>query len=180
MMAAYYADEVMKDLLNTQYKPQIPAKAQLFAFRLDQLLAPLLSPPLTGPSKRLFYSTSMMDDNATSIAESTSSISGDDISAACYSQWKRGLEAIFTKAMKLRMKMETMGGLYDFAFPRTGQYYSIDAEGSRHSSRGGANEKQVMLSLLPRVKGKFATTRGGEKGDWQLISSAEFYAFNPE
>jgi hypothetical protein len=83
--AAHYADEVMKDLLATQYKPKIPGKAQLYATRLDQLLAPYLPPPEpASSSKSLYYITSTFDEDVLSIADSTTSYF-EDASAAWYS-----------------------------------------------------------------------------------------------
>ena len=194
--AAVLSAQATQAFLTQDFEPKISSKAILMADRLDQLLAPLLAPPALDNSATLeseateFYdapsrATSakdvpFYDENGGSLPDTT--IVVDAVTGADWvSQWKQDLKEIFEQALNLRVTMEKMGGRYDFFFPRPGLKYNMPTTNNTPLLRAPEEpepEKRVLLTLLPRIGGRFQAAPGDAFGEWQVVSVARFVVFN--
>jgi hypothetical protein len=119
-------NQIRRERITNKYEPQIQARAQQCADRMEELFAPLISPADLVPSADLVGSLPLFDDeDAESIPESTDSASEKNSSVTRWFKWKQDLVAVFKKAMELRMKMAITDGKYDFLFAVPGKNYRV-------------------------------------------------------
>jgi hypothetical protein len=186
--------KVVRNLLKKHHEPKIPMKAERLANRLDQMLAPFLSVPATKQqSQRIFVAAESLDmgegagdnddemdidDADYSVADSTDSINSAVQANDYYTQWKIDLKEIFEEGLELRMAMELMGGRYEFAFPRSGSLLATVTRGHGRPRTDSDHKHEVMLGLLPEIKGKFRRVREGEMEEWVVMSKPRFVAFS--